>query len=152
MYLLPWSFPFAKRLYQTVWSISRRHMGGKEYSTLIAGLLPQANSFECRAGRADHLNTIQHEATPRPEPAIAVFKDRQREEAGEMTALSLAVIVVKDVKMANNLATDSMPIVEGSSLEPLKVVKKPWSVRMLRRKAHLAQIAQIVAWSEDMDE
>ena len=127
-------------------------MGGKEYSTLIAGLLRQANSFECRASHADCLNTIQHEATPWPEPAIAVFKDHQREEVGEMIVLSPAVIVVEDVKMADNLATDSMPIVKGIPLELPKVAKKPWLVRMLRRKARLAQIAQIVAWTEDMGE
>ena len=127
-------------------------MGGKEYSTLIPGLLLQANSIECRASGANCPNPIQHEAIAQPESAITIFKDHQREEVGEITVTLPAVIVVEDIKMAENLVTDSMPIIEGISLEQLKVAKKPWSVQMLRRKAHLAQITQIIAWTEDMGE
>ena len=87
-----------------------------------------------------------------PEPKALRFSDHCTDAVSEVGAPSPPPIVIQDVEMADIPTTDASTNFNGSAPEVPKAGKQPWAVRMLKRKARLARIAQIVSWTEETGE
>ena len=87
-----------------------------------------------------------------PEPTALGFGDCQKDAVSEVGAPSLPPIITQDIEMADIPTADALPNAKGSAPEFPKAGKQPWAMRMLKRKARLACIAQIISWTKDTGE
>ena len=87
-----------------------------------------------------------------PEPTALGFGDRQKDAVSEVGAPLPPPIITQDVEMADIPTADALPNIKGSTPEVQKAGQQPWAVRMLKRKARLVHMAQMVSWMEDTGE